>query len=228
MAVRLGAWRTLRWVRGRRNSTGPFGKLLGAAAALVLVLAACGPSAAEREAQDHPRTPISFSPPTLPTPVPPDTPATPEPTGTPTPTPTPTRSEPELSCPSKALQGVYSPERLHVLARCQWFVGYVERVVHLADGDVRFDMLPAHGYGRFLNDANRSLQQGEFVAVIIRGQPMVYFLPGFGQRIAVWGTWVRQTAGGWNEMHPVWEVKYGGTTIYAPPPVPPLYHPGGR
>ena len=64
-------------------------------------------------------------------------------------------------------------------------------------------------------------------AVMIYGQPMQFFRPSIGQRVAVFGTWVRDVEHGWNEMHPVWEVRYpdSGTLIYAIPPDPPLHVP---
>ena len=157
------------------------------------------------------------------TPSPPET-SEPIPTSWPSPTPV----EPELSCPRKPLLGVYSPSRLRVLGACRWFVGRLARMQDLPDGDLRLWLIPAHGYGRFLNAANLSAGHAQLPAVVIQGQPMQFILPSIGERVAVWGTWVRNIATGWNEMHPIWEIRYGdgGTLIYAIPPVPPE-HPSG-
>src|SRR5438445_152630 len=86
-----------------------------------LAAAAVGPSAAEREEALQLLPP--FTPPPFPTPTPtltvepPETPAT----STPPVRPSPPPQDQPPSCPSKALLGVYSPERLHVVARCTWF-----------------------------------------------------------------------------------------------------------
>src|SRR4029077_4353806 len=106
--------------------------------------------------------------------------------------------EPELTCPRRPLLGVYRPERLRVLRACQWFVGIVAQIVQLPDGDMRFNLIPARGFGRFLNAENVSMQHGWFVSVIIQGQAMQLFRPSIGDRIAVLGTWVRERAHGWN------------------------------
>lgn len=206
------------------------------ALAMAMVVSACGlgggssagPTDPERPGPSSSvsRSPFPpFTPPATPeTPVPPTTPT---PTATPSEEPTETPSEPELSCPRRPLLGVYSPQRLRVLRACQWFVGFVARIVRLPDNDVRCDLVPARGYERLLNAANISAQHGQFVAVMIYGQPMQFIRPSIGERIAVFGTWVRDVEHGWNEMHPVWEVQYpdSGTTIYAIPPDPPLHRP---
>jgi hypothetical protein len=216
------------WRAGR-----PRWSFVPGALVMALVASACGfggGSSAEPTDLERPGPSSSVSRSPFPPPVTPETPVpptTPTPTATPTEEPTEAPSEPELSCPRRALLGVYSPQRLHVLRACQWFVGFVAHIVRLPDGDVRFDMVPARGYERLLNAVNISVQHGQFVAVMIYGQPMQFIRPSIGERIAVFGTWVRNLGGGWNEMHPVWEVQYpdSGTTIYAIPPDPPLHRP---
>jgi hypothetical protein len=151
-----------------------------------------------------------------------------EPPASPTPTSTRTPFEPDLGCPNHALLGVYQPERFHVVARCQWFVGIVAGSIRLRDGDVQIFAVPTRPYQRFLNATNRSVLGGRMIVEIIQGQAMMLFIPGAGDRISAFGTVVRDVAHGWNAMHPVWEIRYpdSGTTIYATPPDPPLYHPG--
>ena len=206
--------------------------LLPIVSALAVLACACGSGSgpARPTNLERPGPPASvpytpYEPPSTEPPEPPETP--PSPTAEPTATTTPTRPQP--TCPSRALLGVYDPDRLHVLARCVTFRGVVERLVSLPDGDMRFDILPAPGYGRFLNDANRSALGGRLEAVIIRGQPMQLFRPQVGEHIVVLGTFVRDLEHGWNAMHPVWQVRYveSGTTIYATPPDPPLHDRGG-
>jgi hypothetical protein len=203
--------------------------LLAALAALGLVLSACGAGSAATSSTNLERPGPSSTRTRTPTPLPPSSPTdggTTEPPVSPTPTSTP--PEPELSCPSRALLGVYRPERLHVVARCRLFVGVVTGSVRQRDGDVRIYAVPTRAYQRFLNATNRSALGGRIVIEVIDGQPMVYFLPRPGERISVLGTLVRDVEHGWNAMYPIWEIRYpgSGTLIYAVPPDPPLYHPG--
>ncbi len=192
------------------------------AALVAVLLAACGAGAAaspsERPGPSLTRTPTFFEP------SPPVT-ASPEPPGSPsprpTPLPTPTQFEP--TCPARPLLGVYEPSRLRVLGRCEWFVGTVGRIQDLPDRDVRVDLVPGPRYRRFVNAANEAKLGGMFPAVMIFGQPQAFILPDVGDRMVILGTWVRNVAEGWNEMHPVWEVRFGGVEIYAEPPDPPLH-----
>ena len=195
-------------------------RVLAAAMAAVL-LAACGAGAAaspsERPGPSLTRTPTFYTPtPVEPTP-------TSEPTETPSPAPRPTPTQFEPTCPSRPLLGVYDPGRVRVLGRCEWFVGTVARIRDLPDGDVRVELVPGPRYRRFVNAANESKLGGRLPAVMIYGQPQVFILPDVGDRMVILGTWVRNVAEGWNEMHPVWEVRFGGVEIYAEPPDPPLH-----
>jgi hypothetical protein len=105
-------------------------------------------------------------------------------------------------------------------------VGTVARIEHLPDQDVRVDLIPEPRYRRFVNAANVTKLGGAFPAVMIFGQPQAFILPDAGERMVILGTWVRNVAEGWNEMHPVWEVRFGGVEIYAEPPDPPLHDVG--
>ncbi len=195
-------------------------------AALCCLSAGCGaggsalPPASEKPGPPRTGPPFTLSVPP-PTPEGPPTDTPPTPTGSPNPTETP--PDPGPDCPSRPLLGVYAPGRVRVLGTCRWFHGTVTGIVRLDDDDVRFLLLPARGSERYLNDVNRSALHGRFPAVIIYGQAMQLFRPDIGERIAVFGTWVRNVATGWNEMHPVWEVRYPGVTIYNTPPEPPLH-----
>jgi hypothetical protein len=201
----------------------PLCRSLGVAVA-ALSLAACTPGASagpvEKPGPSLTRTPTFITPTgTYITPSgPPETPTRTPPR---TPTPHPTPSQP--ACPSRPLMGVYEPQRLHVLAQCVVFIGTVARIEDLPDDDVRVDLMPEPRFRHFLNDANQSALHGWFPAVMIFGQPQAFILPDVGDRMYVRGTLVTNLDRGWNEMHPVWEVRFGGVTIYAEPPVPPLH-----
>lgn len=130
-----------------------------------------------------------------------------------------------VKCAAQPLMGVYHPYRLRVLARCRWFVGTVVAVRPEDDGDHHIDVAPAPGYGGFLNQGDRASQHGGLLLEIMPGQRLP--IPFVGERIAALGTWVYDTHHGWNELHPVWAIRYldSGRLVRALPPVPPRYNP---
>ena len=132
---------------------------------------------------------------------------------------------PALACPGDPLLGVYHPSRLDVLDTCQWYVGTVVAIRPEEDGDHHIDIVPAPGYGHFLNSGDREHQQGGLLIEIMKGQDLP--LPFVGERVAVFGTWVLDTQHGWNEIHPVWAIHYlhSGRLVRKLPPNPPLYNP---
>jgi hypothetical protein len=147
--------------------------------------------------------PSSFAPPAVPPPV-----ATkPKPAAT--------------TCPANALLGVYHSYRLHVLGTCRWYSGTVERILHEGDGDTHVDIAPASGMARFLDQDNYSAQHGQLVNEIMPGQhfPILFV----GEAVQVLGTWVYDADHGWNEMHPIWDLKIAGATYRSLPPATPLY-----
>jgi hypothetical protein len=52
--------------------------------------------------------------------------------------------------------------------------------------------------------------------------------PRVGERIAAFGTLVRNLADGWTGLEPTWAIQYGGRgkLVQAQPPAVPEYHPG--
>jgi uncharacterized membrane protein YgcG len=121
--------------------------------------------------------------------------------------------------------GVYHPYRLQVIAPCRWFRGRVSTIRHEEDGDYHVDIAPDPGFGRFLVRDNYSEQGGALVTEVMPGQDLP--IPSEGEHIAVFGTWVLDTDHGWNEIHPIWAIRYldRGTTVRRLPPVPPRYDP---
>ena len=118
---------------------------------------------------------------------------------------------------------MYHPTRLQVLGQCKTFVGVVTTVRHEPDGDYHVDVRPAPGFGRFLTRDNYTIQHGALVTEIMPGQ--TFPVPSPGERVAVFGTWVYDSEHGWNEIHPIWAIRYfsSGRTIASLPVVPPEY-----
>ncbi len=130
-----------------------------------------------------------------------------------------------INCPKGSLLGIYHPYRLEVLWPCSWFVGTVVAIRSEADGDRHVDIAPRPGYGKFLDAGDREHQSGGLLVEIVKGQALP--LPDVGEHISVFGTWVYDTDHGWNEIHPIWAIKYldTGRLVRSLPPNPPLYDP---
>lgn len=144
-------------------------------------------------------------------------------THTPKPTRTPKPSDGGTRCPANPLRGVYHSYRLDVLGECRWYRGTVTSVRLEEDGDYHVDVAPDPGFRGFLTSGNFSVQHGALVTEIMPGQHLP--VPSVGERVAVFGTWTYDTQHGWNEIHPIWAIRYldRGTTVLALPPVTPVY-----
>ena len=132
----------------------------------------------------------------------------------------------KFACPSDANLGVYQSNRLNTLKECAWFAGTVATVDTRSDGDLHMLLAPDQGYAQFLNAGNQ--QAGGMVVEIMPGQTLP--APSVGEHIQVFGTWVLDTNNGWNEIHPVWGIKYldTGSSAYSLPPVTPQYSGGSN
>ena len=126
-----------------------------------------------------------------------------------------------FTCPSEAKRGIYSPKRLTVLGACRWFRGTVTETDRKDDGDMHLLLQPDPGYSDFLNVEN--VNGGAMVVEIVPGQQLP--VPGIGEHIEVYGTWVLDEHNGWNEIHPVWGIRYldRGLAAAALPPASPQY-----
>jgi hypothetical protein len=122
---------------------------------------------------------------------------------------------------------VYDPARLEVLGTCRWVQGVVSITRGETDGDVHVNVLPAKGFGDYLDADNFRYEGGALVTEIMEGQYLR--VPQLGERIAVFGTWVYDRDHGWNEIHPIWAIRYldQGLTLYRLPPAIPKHNPGG-
>lgn len=108
-----------------------------------------------------------------------------------------------------------------------WVRGTVADVRPEEDGDHHVNVRPVRSDKRLLARANRTVQHGALVTEIMPGQHLP--VPSIGERVAVFGTWVRDTEHGWNEIHPMWAIRYfdRGYTRRALPPRNPRYKPSG-
>lgn len=129
---------------------------------------------------------------------------------------------PSVSCPpGDPLSGIYSPKRLTVLGTCRWFEGTVLVTDRKDDGDLHILLKPDAGSTKFLNVEN--VNAGGMVVEIVPGQDLTE--PTVGEHLAIFGTWVLDEHNGWNEIHPVWAIRYldRGTTEAITPPPSPVY-----
>lgn len=127
-----------------------------------------------------------------------------------------------FTCPRNPLLGVYNPSRLKVLAPCRWYRGTVVEVGDRSDGDTHMLVKPASGYARFLAVAN--VNDGGLVVEIMPGQTLP--IPKPHEQVELFGTWVYDTHNDWNEIHPVWGIRYtdSGTAVFSLPPRHPIYN----
>jgi hypothetical protein len=131
-----------------------------------------------------------------------------------------------VTCPSDPKRGVYHSYRLHVLGTCRWYRGTVLYTRSEDDGDTHVVVKPDPGFSALLNGDNYSQQHGGLVTEIMPGQELP--VPSAGERVSIFGTWVYDADHGWNEIHPIWAIRYlsrGGTLRAALPPATPRYEP---
>lgn len=104
------------------------------------------------------------------------------------------------------LDGVYNPSRLKVLDPsdpCKTAVGVVTRIRGEHDGDCHVDLIVDRRYERLMNHVN--VARGYLVTEVVPQNPAP--IPTAGSRVSVTGTWVKDRATGWNELHPVWRIE---------------------
>jgi hypothetical protein len=127
------------------------------------------------------------------------------------------------TCPplSKALNGVYHPERLTVLSRCKKAAGTVVHVRHESgsggDGDLHIQLKLDPHYTSLKNAANDSKQGGNLVVEFMPRDGGHLPRPTVGQHLVLVGAWVLDTEHGWRELHPVWKVTVDGHTYKSGP-----------
>jgi len=118
-----------------------------------------------------------------------------------------------------ALAGVWSPDRLQLLAPCKHVSGMVEVTQGEPDGDHHVWLLVDAGYEYLLDDENHFQAKPALLAEITpscpldsnppnaeaaaRCPPAQLPIPVAGAHIAIDGPWVLDTDHGWREIHPV-------------------------
>ncbi len=113
-----------------------------------------------------------------------------------------------------------------MLKTCQWYRGTVINEGPRSDGDTHLLIKPDPGFTKFLDLGNAN--EGGLIVEIMPGQRLT--APVVGEHVAVFGTWVYDTNNDWNEIHPVWGMKYldTGKSAFALPPTPPQYNGGSN
>jgi len=107
---------------------------------------------------------------------------------------------------------VYTPARFNLLAACDWVTGRVTSLLLQKDGNRRVTVTGSN-------------QRPEVVEIIL-GQRLP--TPRVGERIAAFGTLVRDRADGWTGLEPTWAIEYRdrGNLVQAQPPAVPAYQAG--
>lgn len=128
------------------------------------------------------------------------------------PKPKPAPSEPP-GCPpsSKALAGVYHPDRLAVRDSCRHITGTVILVRPTEeDGDLHFDVRLDPAYKGMLMANNYSEQSGRLVVEFMPRDYGHLPAPSAGDDVSLTGAYVDDTYHSWAELHPVWSVSING------------------
>lgn len=108
------------------------------------------------------------------------------------------------------LKGAENKKDLKILSKCETAQGTVHDVHHhMKDGDYKFGLDVQKKYKDLLNKGNNKKRVGGNLIVEIvpkdRKSSDVY-LPENGEKVQVWGAWVKDKPNGWNEIHPAWKV----------------------
>jgi len=108
----------------------------------------------------------------------------------------------------KVLKGASNKKDLKILSECEHASGKVKHVQEMPDGDYKFLLKLDKEYKSLLNKVNKKNTDGSLVIEIVpRDQDSKYVdLPDKGDKVEVWGAWVKDRPKGWNEIHPAWKV----------------------
>jgi hypothetical protein len=122
--------------------------------------------------------------------------------------------------PSRALEGVWSPDRLLVLNPCQTITGKIDESdlpQYLAeDGDVHNQFAPDRQYRKLLTDQQET--SGNFVVELMARDGGHIPVPPVGPKLTLWGALVYDTGHAWTEIHPVYGVCVEGGSCYTSGP----------
>jgi hypothetical protein len=118
----------------------------------------------------------------------------------------PRRFSARIECPSEPRLGVHDPRRLQILGTCRWAVGIVAGLAHEPDGDWHVNLRPSPPFVGLEDAGNRTAVGDALVTEIMPGQSLP--VPAVGERVEVFGTWIHDKNHGWNEIHPIWAIRY--------------------
>lgn len=126
-------------------------------------------------------------------------------------------------CPpaSQALDGMWHPSRLFVIDPCVRAVGTVVGIEHIEDGDVHIYLAVTPHYRNLLNRANYLKHSGTLVVEFTPRDGGHLPTPHLNDRVMLIGAWVIDSDESWQELHPVWYVRYtraGNPTGYVSGP----------
>ena len=136
--------------------------------------------------------------------------------------PASSREAPRSVCPppSRALEGVWEPDRLLVLNPCQTITGEID-VSKLPqylsdDGDVHNEFTLDRKYRYLLTDQQET-NENLVVELMPRDGGHLPVLP-VGRKLTLRGAWVYDSWHAWTELHPVYEVCVEGGSCYTSGP----------
>jgi hypothetical protein len=122
--------------------------------------------------------------------------------------------------PSRALEGVWSPDRLLVLNPCQTITGKIDASKlpqYLAeDGDIHNQFAPDKPYRKLLTDQQET--SGNFVVELMARDGGHIPVPPVGPKLTLWGALVYDTGHAWTEIHPVYGMCVEGGSCYTSGP----------
>ncbi len=121
------------------------------------------------------------------------------------------------TCNQDLWSHVYNPSRLKILTPCLQVTGTIEVIRLEKDGDDHILLRLDRGQESLLNQENISQQKGDLVLEPVclhtvtqedaiascNGFTSGVVVPGVGTHVTVVGSYVLDTAHGWNEIHPV-------------------------
>ncbi len=122
--------------------------------------------------------------------------------------------------PSRALDGVWGPDRLLVHNPCQTVTGKVDESdlprYLSGDGDVHVQFTPDKQYRHLLTDQQET--SGNLVVELMPRDGGHLPVPPVGPKLVLWGALVYDTGHAWMEIHPVFGFCVEGGSCYTSGP----------